>query len=73
MGDLSDPDRPGLLHGFDHGRLRRRPLPQPGGATESELHFSSWNGMVDLNPVLADLEPDIEGLIVNRLSDHRST
>ena len=25
--------------------------------------------MVELNPVLAGLEPDIEGLIVNRLSD----
>jgi hypothetical protein len=43
--------------------------PSPGGATESELHFSSWSRMVELNPLLADLEPDIEGLIVNRLSD----
>jgi Family of unknown function (DUF5947) len=43
--------------------------PSPAGATESELHFSSWSRMVELNPVLAKLEPDIEGLIVNRLSD----
>jgi hypothetical protein len=43
--------------------------PSPAGATESELHFSSWNRMVELNPILADLEPDIEGLIVNRLSE----
>jgi hypothetical protein len=43
--------------------------PSPGGATESELHFSSWSRMVELNPVLAELEPDIEGLIVNRLSE----
>ncbi len=43
--------------------------PSPGGATESELHFSSWSRMVELNPILADLEPDIEALIVNRLSD----
>jgi len=43
--------------------------PSPGGATESELHFSSWSRMVELNPILADLEPDIEGLIVNRLSE----
>jgi Fe-S cluster biogenesis protein NfuA len=43
--------------------------PSPGGATESELHFSSWSRMVELNPFLADLEPDIEALIVNRLSD----
>jgi len=43
--------------------------PSPAGATESELHFSSWSRMVQLNPVLASLEPDIEGLVVNRLSD----
>ena len=43
--------------------------PSPAGATESELHFASWNRMVELNPILASLEPDIEGLIVNRLSD----
>ena len=43
--------------------------PSPAGATESELHFASWSRMVELNPMLESLEPDIEGLIVNRLSD----
>jgi hypothetical protein len=43
--------------------------PSPAGATESELHFDSWSRMCELNPVLGELEPDIEGLIVNRLSD----
>jgi hypothetical protein len=43
--------------------------PSPGGATESELHFESWRRMIELNPVLAELEPDIEGLVVNRLAD----
>jgi hypothetical protein len=43
--------------------------PSPGGATESELHFESWSRMRELNPVLRQLEPDIEGLVVNRLSD----
>ena len=43
--------------------------PSPGGATESELHFDSWTRMRALNPALADLESDIEGLIVNRLTD----
>ena len=42
--------------------------PSPAGATESELHFESWQRMCELNPVLAALEPDIEGLVVNRLS-----
>jgi Family of unknown function (DUF5947) len=43
--------------------------PSPAGATESELHFETWRRMVELNPVLEQLEPDIEGLIVNRLTD----
>jgi hypothetical protein len=43
--------------------------PSPAGATESELHFDSWQRMLLLNPVLNTLEPDIEGLIVNRLAE----
>jgi Family of unknown function (DUF5947) len=43
--------------------------PSPAGATESELHFDTWSRMRELNPVLDGLEPDIEGLIANRLSD----
>jgi hypothetical protein len=41
--------------------------PSPAGATESELHFSTWNELVALNPVLQDLTPDAEALIVNRM------
>jgi hypothetical protein len=43
--------------------------PSPAGATESELHFSTWNRVRELNPVLADMEPDVEALVVNRLAD----
>ncbi|MGZ4184843.1 MAG: DUF5947 family protein [Solirubrobacteraceae bacterium] len=43
--------------------------PSPAGATESELHFETWQRIVQLNPALDDLEPDIEGLIVNRLTE----
>ncbi|HET8978720.1 MAG TPA: DUF5947 family protein [Solirubrobacteraceae bacterium] len=43
--------------------------PSPAGATESELRFDSWSRVCELNPILSGLEPDIEGLIVNRLSD----
>jgi hypothetical protein len=43
--------------------------PSPAGATESELHFDSWSRMLELNPVLRGLEPDIEGLVVNRVAD----
>jgi hypothetical protein len=43
--------------------------PSPAGATESELHFESWNQLCELNPPLESLEADIEGLIANRLAD----
>lgn len=43
--------------------------PSPAGATESELRFETWSELKAINPVLDDLEPDAEGLIVNRLSD----
>ncbi|HWC87614.1 MAG TPA: DUF5947 family protein [Solirubrobacteraceae bacterium] len=42
--------------------------PSPAGATESELHFDTWNRLVERNPELG-LEPDTEGLIANRLAD----
>jgi Family of unknown function (DUF5947) len=43
--------------------------PSPAGATESELHFETWNRLADMNPVLKELEPDAEALIVNRMAD----
>jgi hypothetical protein len=43
--------------------------PSPAGATESELHFETWNRLAGMNPVLRDLEPDAEALIVNRMSE----
>jgi hypothetical protein len=43
--------------------------PSPAGATESELHFETWNRLADMNPILRELEPDAEALIVNRTAD----
>jgi hypothetical protein len=43
--------------------------PSPAGATESELHFETWERLAALNPVLRRLEPDAEALIVNRMSE----
>lgn len=45
--------------------------PSPAGATESELDLDAWAELVSANPALQDLEPEIEGLIVNRLSEPR--
>jgi hypothetical protein len=43
--------------------------PSPVGATESELDLEAWGELVRRNPVLEDLDPDAEALVVNRLSD----
>jgi len=42
--------------------------PSPAGATESELHFDTWNRLVELNPGFK-IDADIEGLIANRMAD----
>ena len=40
--------------------------PSPLGATESRLALEAWSELEDENPVLAELEPDVEALLVNR-------
>jgi hypothetical protein len=42
--------------------------PSPAGATESLLDLATWDEVVGANPMLASLEPDVEGLIVRRTS-----
>lgn len=41
--------------------------PSPAGATESLLDFESWDEILRDNPVLGDMEPDTEALLVNRV------
>jgi hypothetical protein len=43
--------------------------PSPAGATESELDLDAWERVCAANPLLRDLQPDAEALIVNRLAD----
>ncbi len=43
--------------------------PSPAGATESELHLAAWDELVAANPVVSELEADVEALIVDRMSD----
>jgi Family of unknown function (DUF5947) len=45
--------------------------PSPAGATESELDLGVWDDLVRLNPVLDDLGPEGETLIVDRMSRDR--
>ena len=41
--------------------------PSPAGAVESLLPLDAWNEIVEENPALAQLRPDIEALLVNRV------
>lgn len=43
--------------------------PSPGGAMESSLDLEYWDAIVERNPILSRLEPDVEALLVNRISD----
>lgn len=42
--------------------------PSPGGAMESSLDLEYWNTIVDHNPMLRKFQPDVEALLVNRIS-----
>jgi hypothetical protein len=45
--------------------------PSPAGATESLLPLEAWNTIVQANPALSHLEPDVEALLVNRVGQAR--
>ena len=45
--------------------------PGPMGPTESELQLSSWQELEQANPILGELEVDVEALLVNRISGAR--
>ncbi len=41
--------------------------PSPAGPTESLLALDSWNEIVQDNPLLQEMEPDVEALLVKRV------
>jgi hypothetical protein len=45
--------------------------PSPAGATESLLELANWQELAVGNPVLDDLQPDVESLLVNRVGETR--
>ena len=54
---------------FFHSSVAARVVafyPAPAGATESLLELDAWDDLVSRNPVLAEMEPDVEALLVNR-------
>lgn len=53
-----------------HGRVIAF-YPSPAGATESLLALETWNDVANENPVLAEMAPDVEALLVNRVGAAR--
>ena len=47
--------------------------PSPAGAVESLLPLDAWSEIAENNPVLHDLKPDIEALLVNRVGHAHGT
>ena len=45
--------------------------PSPAGATESLLPLETWTDIEDANPVLKEMEADVEALLVNRVGHVR--
>ena len=45
--------------------------PSPAGATESLLELAPWQELEAANPILRELEPDVEALLVNRVGGAR--
>ncbi len=45
--------------------------PSPAGATESLLNLENWEVLVANNPILNELEPDVEALLINRVKNEQ--
>jgi hypothetical protein len=59
---------------FYYGTPEKRILafyPGPAGPTESLLSLDAWAGFVGRNPVLEELQADVEALLVNRIKNAR--
>ena len=59
-----------FFHSSQAGRVLAV-YPSPAGATESLLGLEAWHSLVQENPILAELEPDVEALLVHRIGHAR--
>jgi hypothetical protein len=59
-----------FLHSTPAGRVVAL-YPSPAGATEALVDPGAWAALVEDNPVLQTLEPDVEALLVNRIGAAR--
>lgn len=59
---------------FVYNTQREQPVafyPAPAGATESELRLEAWENLLRRNPILENMQDDLEGFLVNRLDEER--
>jgi hypothetical protein len=61
-----------FFHSTPHGKMMAC-YPSPAGATESLLDLDAWDDLQRNNPVLAELAPDVEALLVNRVTRGRGS
>lgn len=45
--------------------------PSPAGGMESALSIEAWTSLLEANPSLADMKPDVEALLINRTKSAR--
>jgi hypothetical protein len=46
--------------------------PSPGGATESRLPLDAWADLIDANPLLRSLAPDVEAVLVRGTAERQA-
>jgi hypothetical protein len=61
-----------FFHGTPNGKVTAY-YPSPAGATESLLPMEPWADIVAANPLLEQMEPDVEALLVNRIAQTRAS
>lgn len=59
-----------FFHSTPHGKVIAL-YPSPAGPTESLLGLDTWSDIVQRNPVLRTLKPDVHALLVNRVGSNR--
>ncbi|HYR91774.1 MAG TPA: DUF5947 family protein [Terriglobia bacterium] len=59
-----------LFHSSRHGKVVAL-YPSPAGPVESQLTLESWEEIASSNPELANMQKDVEGLLVYRVGSAR--
>lgn len=69
--ELAIPVGIAVLHTVGDGGAVRAFYPSPAGPTDCLLSLDGWSAIVEANPALRRLEPDVEALLVHRVRDNR--